>query len=106
MLPGSSVVAQLAEMVRLYTSDEWDWEIRLLLTETAAHRMRLGGPGRLGWNIRIGGGPATQIELLVDPVSRTTQRSIRKNALSSVRATADGADGADGGYAQLGQTHG
>lgn len=93
MLPGSSVVAQLAEMVRLYTNDEWDWEIRLLLTEMAAHRMRLGGPGRLGWNIRIGGGPATHIELLVDPVSGTTQRSIRKSALSSVRATADGADG-------------
>jgi type VI secretion system protein ImpH len=78
MLPGSGVVARLGEMVRLYTNDEWDWEIRLILAETATYRMRLGGPGRLGWTTRIGYGPAVQVDLLVDPVRGTTQRAIRK----------------------------
>lgn len=74
MLPGSEDIARLREIVRLYTNDEWDWELRLILSEAATRPMRLGGEGRLGWTTRLGSGPSVQVDLVVDPVRKRTKR--------------------------------
>jgi type VI secretion system protein ImpH len=74
MLPSSEAVARLTALVRLYTNDEWEWELRLVLAASTTEPMRLGRRGRLGWTTRVGWGPGTQIDLLVDPAQQRTQR--------------------------------
>jgi type VI secretion system protein ImpH len=77
MLPASHAVTELTSLVRLYAGDEWDWELRLVLATSVCAPMRLGGGGRLGWTTRLGSGPGVEVDLVVDPRTRRTQR-IRK----------------------------
>lgn len=74
MLPGSPAVDALASLVRLYTHDEWAWELRLVLSPSANQPMRLGSAARLGWTTRIGFGPPPDFDLVCDPVTRVTRR--------------------------------
>jgi len=54
MLPGSRGLAQLQALVRLYTNEEWSWQLRLLLEPEEIPRMRLGEGGWLGWTSWLG----------------------------------------------------
>lgn len=74
MLPGSAGLAELASIVRLYTNDEWDWDLRLVLTSEAGGRMTLGKGSRLGWTSRIGSKGGTREDLVVDPALGRTLR--------------------------------
>jgi type VI secretion system protein ImpH len=78
MLPGGSGIAELSSLVRLYTNDEWDWELRLVLEPSVSTPIRLGGGTRLGWTTRIGSSPGTEaVDVIVDPVTRRTRRMRR-----------------------------
>ncbi|HEV7135064.1 MAG TPA: type VI secretion system baseplate subunit TssG [Steroidobacteraceae bacterium] len=55
LLPGSRGLAELAALVRLYTNDEWSWQLRLLLRDVEVPGVRLGAAGRLGWTTWLGG---------------------------------------------------
>jgi type VI secretion system protein ImpH len=77
MLPGSAEMERLAALVRFYTSEEWECELRLVLAESAIAPMQLGRAGRLGWTTRIGTGPGASFDLVVDPVLLRTRRQHR-----------------------------
>ncbi len=49
LLPGSRGLRELGDLVRLFTNDEWTWQLRLLLPEEEIPRTRLGRVGKLGW---------------------------------------------------------
>ncbi len=72
MRPGSEGMAALLSLVRLYTNDEWAWDVRLVLDPAATTPMSLGHGARLGWTSRIGRG--IRDDLVFDPVSKKTQR--------------------------------
>jgi len=54
-LPGSRGLRELHALVRLYTNDEWTWQLRLLLRDVEVPGITLGGAGRLGWTTWLGG---------------------------------------------------
>jgi len=53
-LPGARGLAQLKSLVRLYTNEEWSWQVRLLLEPGDIPAMRLGEGGWLGWTSWLG----------------------------------------------------
>jgi type VI secretion system protein ImpH len=53
-LPGSRALRALRDLVRLYTSDEWSWQVRLLVNDGDAPGVSLGRVGRLGWTSWLG----------------------------------------------------
>ncbi len=71
-LPGSDAVAELAALVRLYTNDEWGWDVQLTLDDAESETMCLARGTRLGWTSRLGRG--AREDLVFDPVSRRTLR--------------------------------
>jgi type VI secretion system protein ImpH len=81
-LPASNALDTLVSLVRLYTNDEWAWDVRLALSADAAERTQLGRGGRLGWTTRIGGACGAQEDLIVDPVLKRTYR-LPKSAATS-----------------------
>jgi type VI secretion system protein ImpH len=82
MLPGGRAIAELSSLVRLYTNDEWGWELRLVLAPSVSTPIRLGGGGRLGWTTRIGASPALEeVDVVVDPVTGRTRRMRRPSAV-------------------------
>jgi type VI secretion system protein ImpH len=74
MLPGSEGVEALSGLVRLYTNDEWAWELRLVLSPAVNAGMRLNGTSRLGWTTRLGAGSAPEVMLAIDPSTGATRR--------------------------------
>ncbi len=72
-LPNSATLSSLSALVRLYTNDEWAWDVRLILAADATAPMRLGGGSRLAWTTWIGC-PVTREDLIVDPTSGRTRR--------------------------------
>lgn len=53
-LPGESALRELQALVRLYTNDEWTWQLRLLLLPEDIPRVRPGRSGKLGWTSWLG----------------------------------------------------
>lgn len=53
-LPGSRGLTQLKALVRLYTNEEWSWQVRLLLEPDHIPSMQLGEGGWLGWTSWLG----------------------------------------------------
>jgi type VI secretion system protein ImpH len=53
-LPGARGLSQLKALVRLYTNEEWSWQVRLLLAPGDIPPMRLGESGWLGWATWLG----------------------------------------------------
>jgi type VI secretion system protein ImpH len=53
-LPGARGLTQLKALVRLYTNEEWSWQVRLLLEPGQIPAMRLGESGWLGWTSWLG----------------------------------------------------
>jgi type VI secretion system protein ImpH len=49
LLPGTTAFTELAAIVRLFTNDEWSWQLRLSLIKGAAPAAALGSRSRLGW---------------------------------------------------------
>ena len=47
-LPGSPALIKLRELVRLYTNDEWQWQLRLLVRRETVAGASLGSRARLG----------------------------------------------------------
>jgi type VI secretion system protein ImpH len=54
-LPGSRGVKELYALTRLYTNDEWTWQLRLLLADVEVPGVWLGGQAQLGWTSWLGG---------------------------------------------------
>jgi type VI secretion system protein ImpH len=44
----------LRDLVRLYTSDEWSWQVRFKVNDGDAPGVSLGSIGRLGWTSWLG----------------------------------------------------
>lgn len=57
LLPGTGSLARLVALVRGYTGDELDWDMRLILKKEEVPALRLGGDQRLGWTSWLAGGP-------------------------------------------------
>ena len=55
LLPGTVAFTELAAIVRLFTNDEWSWQLRLRLSKTEAPGVVLGRTARLGWKSWLGG---------------------------------------------------
>lgn len=53
-LPGAPGLAELRSLLRLYTNDEWEWQVRLLLREVDIPGARLDGMSPLGWTSWLG----------------------------------------------------
>jgi type VI secretion system protein ImpH len=53
-LPGTAALRELHALVRLYTNDEWDWQLRLSMQDREVPPARLGTQGRLGWTTWLG----------------------------------------------------
>jgi type VI secretion system protein ImpH len=64
-LPGSTGLADLGELIRLYTNDEWSWQLRLLLRGDEVPRAQLGMGARLGWTTWMGGRHGTAEDVVI-----------------------------------------
>lgn len=70
-LPGAPGLAQLYALIRLYTNDEWSWQLRLLLRDVEMPRTRLGGTAsaqagsQLGWTSWLGVPPAGAQDVVI-----------------------------------------
>lgn len=64
-LPGADGLKELASLVRLYTNDEWSWQLRLLLKGAERPAPRLGGGMRLGWSTWMSGDAAMADEVVI-----------------------------------------
>jgi type VI secretion system protein ImpH len=53
-LPGSRALRALGDLVRLYTTGEWSWRVRLLVRRGDVPGIELGRIGRLGWTSWLG----------------------------------------------------
>jgi type VI secretion system protein ImpH len=73
-LPSSEALDTLKALVRLYTNDEWAWDLRLILSPEATERVQLGRGARLGWTTRIGDAQGAREDLIVDPIAKRTHR--------------------------------
>lgn len=77
-LPAGPGFAELQDLVRLYTNDEWSWRLRLQLRATEVPRARLGGGTHLGggehlgWTSWMGGRPVTAEDVVLSPAAATT----------------------------------
>lgn len=65
-LPGARGLQQLRALVRLYTNDEWSWQLRLLIEPSAAPPLRLGDSGWLGWTSWLGERRTTARDALIE----------------------------------------
>jgi type VI secretion system protein ImpH len=74
-LPGARGLAELAALVRLYTNDEWSWQLRLLLRDVEVPGVRLGSAGRMGWTTWLGGrGQMADDVVIQEPTSDSFRR--------------------------------
>jgi type VI secretion system protein ImpH len=70
LLPGSAALKELRALVRLFTNDEWQWQLRILMRRESVQGMQLGADGRLGWTGWLGTRHDVADEVLIqgDPV--------------------------------------
>jgi type VI secretion system protein ImpH len=54
LLPNSDLFQQLREMIRLYSNDEYDWDIELQLKSHHVPKFQLGVQSQLGWTTWVG----------------------------------------------------
>jgi type VI secretion system protein ImpH len=64
-LPGARALTALRDLVRLYTNDEWSWQVRLLLKAEEVPRARLDSTSRLGWTTWMGGRSAVADDVVL-----------------------------------------
>jgi type VI secretion system protein ImpH len=74
-LPGARGLAELTALVRLYTNEEWSWQLRLLLKDVEVPGVRLGAAGQLGWTTWLGGrGQMADDVVIQEPAINRTKR--------------------------------
>jgi len=54
LLPGTTAFSELVEIVRLFTNDEWSWQLRQTLIKGDTPGVVLGRTSRLGWTSWLG----------------------------------------------------
>ena len=66
-LPGAPGLTELHALVRLYTNDEWAWQLRLLLRDVEMPGLRLGSAGAspLGWMSWLGAARAGAQDVVI-----------------------------------------
>jgi type VI secretion system protein ImpH len=76
-LPGAAGLVELEALVRLYTNDEWAWQVRLLLRDVDIPGIHLGPPGpqapdsqptagnQLGWTSWLGARRASAEDVVI-----------------------------------------
>jgi type VI secretion system protein ImpH len=64
-LPGARGLTELHALVRLYTNDEWAWQVRLLLRDAEIPGVLLGGGGKLGWTSWLGKRRETAADVVI-----------------------------------------
>ena len=64
-LPGARRLAALCSLVRMYTNDEWTWQLRLLLRDADVPGIVLGRGARVGWTTWLGGRHATAGDVVI-----------------------------------------
>ncbi len=75
-LPGSAGVEELHALVRLYTNDEWTWQLRLLLADVEVPGVWLGGQAQLGWTSWLGGRRTTVDDVVLqEPLLRQSRKN-------------------------------
>jgi type VI secretion system protein ImpH len=53
-LPGGQALSELIALVRLFTNDEWTWQLRLVLATPEIPRIQIGRAGKLGQTTWLG----------------------------------------------------
>ena len=64
-LPGTVAFTELAAIVRLFTNDEWSWQLRQTLAEGQAPGVVLGPKARLGWTSWLGGRAGRNADVVI-----------------------------------------
>jgi type VI secretion system protein ImpH len=96
-LPGAPGLTELHALVRLYTNDEWAWQVRLLLRDADFPGMRLGEGNQLGWKSWLGARRRGAQDVVIQDTraaSAAHARSVEQPAYAAV------------GSANLGARHG
>jgi type VI secretion system protein ImpH len=70
LLPGGESLKCLVALVRNYTGDELDWDMKLILKKDEVPALQLGVEQRLGWTSWLAGGPRQKDadDLTLDPL--------------------------------------
>ena len=71
-LPGAAGLRELHALVRLFTGDEWTWQLRLLLLPDETPRTCLGRGGQLGWVSWLGRHQGIAEDVVIQESSTTT----------------------------------
>ena len=71
MLPGGASMTRLVDWVKSYAGTVLDWDVRLVLRQSAVPTLKLGAR-RLGWTTYLASGPAARDarQLLINPTAR------------------------------------
>jgi len=64
-LPGAPALRALHTLLRLYTNDEWTWQLRLLLRAGDVPGISLARGARLGWTSWLGGRSGTAGDVII-----------------------------------------
>jgi type VI secretion system protein ImpH len=73
-LPGARGLAELHALVRLYTNDEWEWQVRLLLQDVDIPGISLGQDSPLGWMSWLGERSSDAAAVATDVVIQSDAR--------------------------------
>lgn len=65
-LPTTPAFRELGDIVRLFTNDEWSWQLRPTLVAGAAPGVTLGREGRLGWTSWLGGRALSEADVVIN----------------------------------------
>jgi type VI secretion system protein ImpH len=71
MLPGGASMRRLVDWVKSYAGTVLDWDVRLVLRQSAVPSLQLGSR-KLGWTTYLASGPAARDarQLLINPTAR------------------------------------
>jgi type VI secretion system protein ImpH len=87
LLPGEPGLRELVDLVRLFTNDEWTWQMRLLLPEEEIPRTRLGRSGKLGWVAWLGTHRGVADDVVIQERSSLTPRKKRRARAADLNRT-------------------